>query len=179
MNWTSMNFWAVLVAAIAYMAIGAFWYSVLFAKTWTKLTGVTQKDMAEARKKGMAKSMGRTLILDFIACLVMSYIVALFFSNVRLSGVLAGITVGILIWLGFIATTSLEQVLWEKRSIQLYVISNAHHLVGLNPIFSSNWSAKIDISFMGEMTIFWTLLETFFVLNLWPDAAMAERFVIL
>ncbi len=44
-----INYWAVLVAAVVSMVIGALWYSpVLFGKLWMKYSGLSDKKLAEA-----------------------------------------------------------------------------------------------------------------------------------
>jgi hypothetical protein len=49
MNFTDMNYLAVLVAAIAGWAVGAFWYSgVLFGKKWQKELGFTDEYIRQA-----------------------------------------------------------------------------------------------------------------------------------
>jgi len=64
-----------LVAAIAGMLIGAFWYSpLLFGKLWMRLSGLTEKQLNEAKKKGM----GKLYFIAFIGILVMSYVLAHF-----------------------------------------------------------------------------------------------------
>jgi len=37
------NYWAVLVAALAYWILGAIWYTGLFGKQWMALTGMTEE----------------------------------------------------------------------------------------------------------------------------------------
>jgi hypothetical protein len=43
----------------------------------------------------------------------------------------AGISLGAMVWLGFIATVTLASVLYEKRSVNLYILNNAYQLVSL------------------------------------------------
>src|SRR5688572_1633570 len=51
-----MNYLAILVAAVAGMAVGFFWYGPLFGKIWVKLSGFTKEDMEKAQAKGMTKT---------------------------------------------------------------------------------------------------------------------------
>jgi hypothetical protein len=43
----------------------------------------------------------------------------------------AGIALGAMVWLGFIATVTLASVLYEKRSVNLYILNNGYQLVSL------------------------------------------------
>ena len=68
-----INYWAVLVAAIAQFVIGMAWYSpMLFGKTWMKEMGLTDKDMKASKEKGMMKEM----VIALISALVMAYVLS-------------------------------------------------------------------------------------------------------
>ena len=123
-----VNYWAVLVSAIASMVIGMSWYSqALFGKTWMKLMNITQKDIEKSKDKGMAKEMTAA----FIANLIFSYVLALFLKYTAVSTTGEGLTVGFLIWFGFAATILLNSVLWEGKPVTLYLINVSHYLVNL------------------------------------------------
>ena len=87
-----INYLAVLVAAIANMVIGSFWYSPKgFGKQWMALSGITPTNIDAAKAKGMQK----TYAIAFVGSLLMSYILshALFFASTYLqtSGIAAGL----------------------------------------------------------------------------------------
>ncbi|HIH25913.1 DUF1761 domain-containing protein [Candidatus Woesearchaeota archaeon] len=127
-----INYLAVLVAAIASMIIGGLWYSpVLFGNVWMKLSGITQKDVEKAKKQGMMKSMGRSYFFMFVMCLLTAYILAVLLNLVQAVNVKTGIHLGLLIWLGFIATVTSSSVIWEKKPFKLYIIGNGYNVVNL------------------------------------------------
>lgn len=128
MNFTDVNFLAVLLAAIASIFIGGFWYSpALFGNIWVKLSGFTQKDMDAAKAKGMGKSYA----LTFAASLVKGYILAVLLKTIPPESLSGALLFGFLAWLGFMATASLNMVLWEGKPFKLYLIQNGHDLVSL------------------------------------------------
>ena len=60
-SFTGINFWAVLVSAIATMVIGFLWYSpMLFANPWMRLMGIDPNDKAKLAElqKGAGKTYG-------------------------------------------------------------------------------------------------------------------------
>ena len=126
-----INLVTVLCAAIANFVLGFLWYGPLFGKQWMKLMGITKQQVEKAKKKGMAKEM----ILQFLASLVMAFVLAhaLTFASAYLdvTGASAGLQAGFWNWLGFIATVSLGCVLWEGKSWKLWFLNNAYSLVGL------------------------------------------------
>ncbi len=124
-----LHYGAILVTAIVAMALGALWYSpAVFGKMWMNLCGFTEKHMEEAKKKGMGKSM----VLAFLAQLVMAYVLAHFVQYAGAAGsIVGGLQAGFWIWLGFIATTLLNSVLWEGKPVKLYLLNIAHYLLVL------------------------------------------------
>ncbi len=121
-----VNYWAVLLAAVSGMAIGAFWYSPLgFGKSWIKLMGLPETVLTEAKKK----SMGVSYALAFLGQLVMACVFAHLIVWLNLTTLVTGMRLGFWIWLGFIATTFMNQVLWENKSWGLYCLNVAHYLV--------------------------------------------------
>ena len=122
-----VNYLAVLVAAVVGFLIGAIWYSVLFGKAWTRLSGFTQADMEKAKKKGMAKS----YLAMFIATIVMAYVLAHVVAFAQAATFADALMAGFWTWLGFIATVLLGTVLWEGKPVKLYLINVSHYLVVL------------------------------------------------
>lgn len=122
------NLLAVLVSAIIAMAIGALWYSpLLFGKTWMKLMKFSEKDINEAKKKGMIKS----YITSFVSTLIMVYIVGYLIDITDTINLISGAILGILFWLGFIATTMINGVLWKNKPIKLYILNISHYFIVL------------------------------------------------
>lgn len=121
------NEWAVLVAAVVSMVLGMIWYSKpVFGKVWAKASGMTPKKMEEA-KKGMILS----FVLGFVATLITAYVLALFLGYLEAATILLGLVTGFLFWLGFIATTLLGMVLWEGKTVRLYIINAGFQLVSM------------------------------------------------
>ena len=123
----NINYWAVLVAAIAGMVTGFLWYGPLFGRMWMGMMNFDKKKMNEAKKKGM----GKTYVLAFVTSLIMSYVLAHFINYVQATTIFDGVVLGFWLWIGFFATTQLGMVLWEGKPVKLYVLNTLHHLVSL------------------------------------------------
>ena len=126
-----VNYWAVLVAAVASMVLGALWYGPLFGKQWMAWSGMTTQNMEAAKAKGMAKS----YILMFVGSLLMAFVLqhALVFAStyLKIFGVSAALMGALWNWLGFIAPVTLGSVLWENKPWKLWVLNNAYYLISL------------------------------------------------
>lgn len=124
----NINYLAVLVAAVISMGMGAAWYSkALFGKQWMKLSGISQKDIDKQKGDGMAKSYA----IAFLGSLVTAFVLAIFIEIVGAITVVGGIKVGFLVWLGFVATTTLGSILWENKPQELYALNNGYNLLSL------------------------------------------------
>jgi hypothetical protein len=125
-----VNYFAVLAAAVASMAVGFLWYGVLFQKPWMSMMGYTMESM-----KQMKMSPNQAYMLQFIASLVtayvLSHIVVFATSYMQTEGPLAGASTGFWVWLGFIAPVTLGVVLWENKPWKLWLINASHYLVSL------------------------------------------------
>ncbi len=123
-----LNYWAILVATIIQILLGMFWYSPIgFGKPWMKSLGKTLADIEAQKGKGMALS----YIFMIITAFIMTYVLAHFVDYANATDAMGGLVAGFWIWLGFIATSSLGMVLWEKRSLSWYAITSGYYLVSL------------------------------------------------
>jgi hypothetical protein len=122
-----INYPAVLVAAILNMALGALWYSpAVFGKAWMELVGFKPED-AQTRMAGMQ----RVYILTFIGSFVMAYALARVLWYAKVASMGGGIMIGLLAWLGFVATTHGTNYLFEGKPFRLFTINTGYFLVAL------------------------------------------------
>lgn len=124
----TINYWAVIVAAIVQIALGMLWYGPLFGKRWMMYMNITP----DPAKSGMSK---KTYALMIIGSIVMAWVLAhaVIYASATLAmtGLILGILVGFMNWLGFIAPVLLASVLYEGRSWKLWWLNNGYYLVGL------------------------------------------------
>jgi hypothetical protein len=124
----SMNVWAVLVAGLTSMVLGAVWYSpVLFARAWMRESGMTDE-------KAKAANPAKTLGLAFVLALIGAAMFAAFLGPIPAPGfaAAAGFSAG-LCW---VAGSFGINYLFEQRSVKLFLINGGYHtlqytLIGL------------------------------------------------
>lgn len=118
MDLSKLNYLAILIAATSSFIIGGLWYSVLFAKRWQKLSGVTNDQL----KHGIVK----ILTGSFVLSLIMSLNLAAFIGDGGLAfGTFAGLAVGF----GWVATSFGINYLFERKPLQLYLINASYNVV--------------------------------------------------
>jgi archaellum biogenesis protein FlaJ (TadC family) len=103
-----MQWWIILVAAVASFATGALFYGPLFGKQWMKAKWMTKKDMENQDKKQMQQ----TMIMGFIGHIIMATILAYFIAWVPLVVALRATT---MIVIGFVMTTQLSNTIWDNH----------------------------------------------------------------
>ena len=89
------------------------------------MMGYSKEDMEKAKKAGMTQMYAIALV----GALVMAYVLAHFVQVGGAATMMGGATIGFWVWLGFIATTTLSGLLWEKKPLNLYFLNNGYYLV--------------------------------------------------
>lgn len=115
----------MLITTIVIMLIGSLWHSPsLFGDTWESLIGKSEKELHKIKKR-LNFSYG----INFIATFILSYVFAYIIRATNTFTVLGGVLIGLLCWVGFVATTSIGSVLFEGKSKELYFLHNGFQLV--------------------------------------------------
>jgi hypothetical protein len=118
------NYFPVIAAAAARMAVGAVWYSpVAFLTPWLKHQKMTAEDM----KSGMA----RAIVVDLIGSIVMALVLVHLIRYAHAGTLAGGAAVGFFCWLGFVAVATLTIDIHAKRPLQLFAINNGFQLFAL------------------------------------------------
>jgi hypothetical protein len=117
----------ILVGAIAYFALGALWYTVLFGERWRAATGRTREEFPNASPAWMA--------LSFLAGIVTTAVVAALYTWSAGDGIGDGILAGAVIGIGVVAMEFLKNVVYnfdtQQRPWPLYAINAGYAVVGL------------------------------------------------
>ena len=121
MDFSQINYWAVLVAALAPMGIGVLWYSpALFGKIWMRVNGFSGNE-----PRG---NMARTMIIAFILSLVMSLNLAAFLA-VPGTNIRWGITAGFLAGFGWVTLSIVVISLFERRPFAYMAVNGGYWVV--------------------------------------------------
>ena len=110
-----LNWLAVIVAAIAFFALGGIWYSnALFGKQYRAATGQEEGGMPAI-----------PLLVNLIGWLVAALALALISKGIGASTVGDGIVLGLVVSFGFIGTNRIVGQFYEGRNTALMRV-NAH-----------------------------------------------------
>ncbi len=120
-----INLFSVFIAAVAAMAVGAIWYAPgVLGKKWMQLAKVKPNDINK-------KAANRAMAMNFLALLVMAYVLAIIVSFYEATTFSAGVLVGCIVWLGFIVTYGLSEYVYYNRPLNLFVFNMSYHLISV------------------------------------------------
>ncbi len=118
----SLNYLAILVAAVSTFVLGGLWYSpALFGRAWMQEMGFTEESLKA--KGDVGRIMGVSVVLE----LIMAFNLAAFIGA-RASlkfGLLAGAAAGV----GWVALALGVTYLFERKSLRLFFINAGYHAV--------------------------------------------------
>jgi hypothetical protein len=113
-----VDFSSVIVAAIVYMIIRSLWYShVLFGESLCVI------NKRERRNKYIG------YVLSFFNACLLAYFISLIEIYVDATSFWDGIVVGFILWLGFVFTTQIPEVIWKKKNYKIFLLKNSFLLL--------------------------------------------------
>ena len=130
-----LNHLAVLVAWLVNCAVGAYWYSPAgFGKLWAKLSGVDHMAMPENEAT-------KTLGFIILSAAVQAAALALIFNSLNVTGVVNGLLVGFVLWVGFVAATTVGNTLYQRLSWKFWWLNASYFLVVMliNSVLLAIW----------------------------------------
>ena len=116
-----INYLAVIVAALSGFTVGAIWYGPLFGKQWMLVSGV-QNNQPRMNVPGMY---GLTFVLSLVAAVVLELVI----HKMHARGVIAGVRIGFMLWLGFMLTVRVTEALFNRTDMRLVMIDTGYRLV--------------------------------------------------
>ena len=119
----SVNWFAVVVAGLAYYVLGGLWYSpALFAKPWLKYAGVQPKASGRWSVPGMVTS--------FVTGLAMAFVLAVLLRSVRAEAAGAAVTWALLTGIGLVGAVVTTTYTFEGKHPKLLLINAGYPVVG-------------------------------------------------
>lgn len=127
MTFAGMNYWAVLMGAVAAWMLGALWYSVL-SKPWMAAAGVSKAQIEE--NTGSVRAF-LPFVVAFLAALVMAWVLAGIMGHLGRLSIKNGVIAGAFCWFGFTMPTMVVNYTFGRRRPLLMLIDGAYWLAAL------------------------------------------------
>lgn len=118
-----INYYAVALAALVQVILRAIWYSqTLFGGTWVRAASGRRDDLLGG---------GRGFVVSAVSALITSYILARVVDWAEADSFVDGLRVGLLIWLGFVATALAVMTYFSGRPRMLWYVNAGYQVVAL------------------------------------------------
>lgn len=125
---THANWLAIVVAAIAYFALRALWFSALFRKQWMALNNIPEPtpEKQEQMKSMMMPLFVKTFLMGAVVALVLAFLV----NALSIRHCVPGIKLGLLLSaVGCIPLVMADMYLMKPT--KLWFIDAGYHIVGI------------------------------------------------
>ena len=119
-----MNWLAVVLGTVVFFAVGAVWYSALFAKPWQREVGLSDEQLKGGRSIPLI--MGTCLLLEFVIVLMLGHL----FARVQ-PGDHAKMMMATGFGLAVMAPAIGINYLYQRRSLKLFLIDAGLFVVGM------------------------------------------------
>jgi hypothetical protein len=114
----------ILAAGLAGWIFGAVWYGVL-GKAWQRAQGLNPDD-CKGKKMPLAP-----MLVSLLAAVVMSAVLYQLLTNLGVMGLVPSAVAGLTIGVGFLATSTLVNNMFQQKSLTLTVIDTGHWVLAV------------------------------------------------
>lgn len=136
MSLPTLNIFAIIVAGLVEVFLGAIWFNAPFAfnKQWLAGIGKTAEQVAEDASP-------MSIISAIVGALITALILAIFIGWMGIDTWYGGLIVGLLTAIGFSANTAFVKDRFEARPVSLSLINASHDVVilGLMGLIIGIW----------------------------------------
>lgn len=120
---SNLNFPAVFVSALSSFIVGWLWYGPIFGKKWMELNGFDPEEMRKQKWLPFPLILG----INYFATVLAAFSLAMFLGAE--SDAVFGIFAGLMIAIFWIATSRLNDVLYERKPMGLFWINVGYNVV--------------------------------------------------
>ena len=122
------NWLAIVVAALAYFALGSLWFSALFGKQWMTLNGIPEP--TPEKREEMKKLMMPLMLKTFVMGAVLAFAIGLVSMSIGVQRATTGIKLGLaLSTVGVIPLIMADMYL--MKPLKLWFIDAGYHVLGI------------------------------------------------
>lgn len=135
LDFSGLNYWAVLVAWLVFCGVGSFWYSPAgFGKTWTRLTMI---DIMKLPQQEANRAIGYVIL----SSLLQAFTLAVVLNTMDIEGAVNGLVAGLFIALGLTAATTIGVTFYSRRGWKFWLLNAGFFLVTMpiNAAILSEW----------------------------------------
>ena len=119
LDFSLLNWWAIVGATVAAFALGGIWYGPVFGKAWMDALGKTEDDIQPS---------ATPFVVSFFTALITTVVLAALIRTLGLSGLVDGVLIGLLTGVGFIATAMASDTAFCGWGVKLFLIQAGYRV---------------------------------------------------
>jgi len=135
LEFEGINYWAVALAWLICVVVGAFWYSPMgFGKLWEKYTKI---DILKIPQQEAT----RAIVFVALSAILQVLALALVLNSLGTATAMDGAWVGFVLWLGLTAATTVGVTFYSRRSWNFWWLNSSYFLLVmvLNSVILATW----------------------------------------
>jgi len=135
LDFSGLNYWAILVAWLVYTGVGSFWYSPAgFGKLWSKLSGVDIMKLPQ-------NEANRSIMYVVASSLLQAFVLAVVLNSLDVADALEGLAAALLLWVGLTAATTIGTNFYQRKSWKFWWLNASFFLVtmAINGLVLGYW----------------------------------------
>ena len=124
-NWFQVNYLAAAVATTLGFLFSVVWLRIIFKNKWIKYCRWSYQEALEIME---ANQRDKSIYWSFLEHFISMIVLGVLFHNLQINTIGSALGLSILLWFGFMATLSLNEVLWHGEKVEFYVLNQASFL---------------------------------------------------
>ena len=120
LDFTGLNWWAILVATGAAFVLGGLWYGPMFGQAWLKALGKAEADLQPSPTP---------FVISFFAALLSCVVLAAIMKGLALNTLGGGLIIGGLVGIGFIAASMASDSAFCRSGMPLFLIQSGYRVL--------------------------------------------------
>ena len=120
LDFTGLNWWAILLATGAAFALGGLWYGPMFGQAWLRALGKTAEDLQPSPTP---------FVVSFFAALLSCVVLAAIMKGLVLNTIGGGLLIGGLVGVGFIAASMASDSAFCRSGMPLFLVQSGYRVL--------------------------------------------------
>jgi hypothetical protein len=120
LDFSDLNWWAILVATLVAFVLGGLWYGPLFGKAWLRAVGKTEDELEPS---------ATPFIVSFFAALLTSIVLAALIQTMSIATIAGGLMLGAIAGVGFIAAAMASDTAFCGWGLPLFLIQSGYRVL--------------------------------------------------
>jgi len=119
LDFSELNWLAILVATVSGFMLGGVWYGPMFGKAWLKAIGKTEEELQPSPTP---------FVVSFFTALITAIVLSALIHNLEFTTVVDGVVLGLLVGVGFIATAMGSDAAFCGWGLPLFLIQSGYRI---------------------------------------------------